>query len=388
MKVAIIAPSHIPARRANTLQVMKMAQAIAGLGHAVHLIAPMSEGSLDPRGISWEDISRHYGLHTRFELEWLPAKRLLRRYDFGYRAVSWARRWGADLIYTRLPQAGAFASQLGAPAILEVHDLPQGALGTWLFKAFLAGRGARRLVVITHSLLNSLGQRFAAPLDPPFTLVEADGVDLWRYANLPETSLARLLLRDKLNRPLDASCFVAGYTGHLYPGRGMELILEIAKRLPAVVFLLAGGEPQDVQRVEAQIRQINLRNVILTGFVPNAELPLYQAACDVLLMPYQQRVAASSGGDIAPYLSPMKLFEYLACGRAILSSDLPVLREVLSPDCAMLLPPDEAGIWEKTISDLKDHPEKRSRLGEQARKKAVHYTWEARAGRILEGLAV
>lgn len=388
MKVAIIAPSHIPARRANTLQVMKMAQAIAGLGHAVRLAAPMSEGSPDTRRISWDDIARHYGLHTRLELEWLPARPALRRYDFGYHAVRWARRWGAELIYTRLPQAGAFASQLGAPVVLEVHDLPQGALGPLLFKAFLGGRGARRLVVITQSLLNTLGKRFAAPLDPPFTLVEADGVDLWRYANLPETSLARQLIRDKLNRPLEAAYFVAGYTGHLYPGRGVELILEVARRLPQVVFLLAGGEPQDVQRVEAQIRQLNLPNVIMTGFIPNAELPLYQAACDVLLMPYQQRVAASSGGDIAPYLSPMKLFEYLACGRAILSSDLPVLREALSPDCAMLLPPDDVGAWEQALLYLKTHPEQRASLGENGRKTAAHYTWEARAQRILEGLAV
>jgi len=94
-----------------------------------------------------------------------------------------------------------------------------------------------------------------------------------------------------------------------------------------VSFLLAGGEPEDVAALREKSANLGLSNVILTGFIPNADLPIYQAACDILLMPYQSQVAASSGGDIARYLSPMKLFEYLACGKPILSSDLPVLRE-------------------------------------------------------------
>ncbi len=141
------------------------------------------------------------------------------------------------------------------------------------------------------------------------------------------------------------SCFTAGYTGHLYAGRGGELMIELAARLPEITFLLVGGEPPDVARLQAKVNARQLDNVILTGFIPNADLPLYQAACDVLLMPYQKPVAASSGGDIAPYLSPMKLFEYLACGRAILSSDLPVLREVLNPANAVLLDPETSRAW-------------------------------------------
>ena len=129
-----------------------------------------------------------------------------------------------------------------------------------------------------------------------------------------------------------------------------------------------------------------LDNVILTGFIPNADLPLYQAACDVLLMPYQKHVAASSGGDIAAYLSPMKLFEYLACGRAILSSDLPVLREVLNPDNAVLLDPEDVEGWAAALRLLQNDAHLRAMLGEQARRDAALYTWEARAGAILAGL--
>jgi glycosyltransferase involved in cell wall biosynthesis len=386
MRIAMVAPSEIPARRANSMQVMKMAQAIAALDHDVRLAAPASKAPLNEQSPGWDALAHHYGLQTRFQVEWLPARPRLRRYDFGFSAVNWAGGWGADLLYTRLPQAAALASLRGTATILEVHDMPQGNAGPLLFRAFLKGRGARRLVVITQSLLNDLHEKLAAPVDEAFTLVAADGVDLSRYANLPEIHEARRRLPERISRLLGVERMVAGYTGHLYQGRGVELMLEVAARLPEISFLLVGGEPEDVNNLEKRVLQKNLSNVILPGFVPNAELPVYQAACDFLLMPYQQRVAASSGGDIAAYLSPMKLFEYMACGRPILSSDLPVLQEVLQPEFAVLLPPDNPNAWEVALRELAGNPGQRAELGSRARARALHYSWEARASRVLEGI--
>ncbi|MGW8249642.1 MAG: glycosyltransferase, partial [Anaerolineales bacterium] len=302
------------------------------------------------------------------------------------RSVGWGCGWQADLLYTRLPQAAAIASLIGMPVIYEMHDIPQGSLGPLILGLFLRGRGRRRLVVITRSLLDDLVDKLAVPAEPPFTIVAPDGVDLSRYANLPEKPEARRLVGESLGQDLPSEVFLAGYTGHLYRGRGVEMLLEIASRLPDMGFLLAGGEPQDVERLVMQIQQKHLRNVIATGFIPNAELPVYQAACDVLLMPYQRHVAASSGGDIVGYLSPMKLFEYLACGRPILSSDLPVLREVLDGDTAVLLPPEDPVSWVEGLRGLCSDAGRRDELGKQARYKAEQYTWEGRAQRILEGI--
>jgi glycosyltransferase involved in cell wall biosynthesis len=264
-----------------------------------------------------------------------------------------------------------------------VHDLPQGRFGPWFFRRFLRGGGAARLVVITRSLAADLASKLGTPTDPPFTLIAPDGVDLSRYQGLPEPQAARASLEEFSQR---SSRFTAGYTGHLYPGRGVELLLELARLLPEIDFLLVGGEPGDVARLQAEIRSRRLDNVIATGFIPNADLPRYQAACDALLMPYQKHVAASSGGDIARYLSPMKLFEYLACGRPILSSDLPVFGEVLNASNSILLPPDDAGTWAAALAALKKDPTQRDALSLQARNDAAHYTWEGRARRILAGL--
>jgi glycosyltransferase involved in cell wall biosynthesis len=396
MKIALIAPTYLPSRRANTLQVMKMAQAFTCLGHAVRVAVP---GSV-PNPVAWDDLAHLYGLHVQFPVAWLPARPFLRRYDYGLRSVRWALGWDADLLYTRLPQAAAYASAIGAPTILEAHDLPSGTMAAWLFRRFLKGSGRRRLVAITHALADDLAEKLGAPGavspqtqaagrpdKPPFTIVAPDGVDLERYAGLPDPEQARLrLVAADPSLQLQPERFTAGYTGHLYAGRGINIILEMARRLPEVTFLLVGGEPVEVRRLKDTVQSRGLANVFLAGFVPNAELPRYHAACDAFLMPYQRRVAASSGGDIARYLSPMKLFEYMACGRPILCSDLTVLREVLSPENAVLLPPDDVDAWVGAIQSLLEDPARCRFLGELVRSEAKRYTWEARASDILEGI--
>jgi glycosyltransferase involved in cell wall biosynthesis len=395
MRIAIVAPTAIPSRRANTIQIMKMSQAFSNLGHAVRLVAPWDgKGSSLPPNPTRESLARHYGLSATadlpmdtppdFSVEWLPAHPRLRRYDFSWRSVRWARRWGAEILFTRLPQAAAISSQSGLPAILEMHDLPAGAMGPLLIRLFLSGKGARRLVVITSALGKDLQARYGIPnpADPPdaFTILAPDGVDLARYTNLPTPSAAR----HQLGLPLPER-FTAGYTGHLYTGRGVELILALAKRLPEMNFLLVGGEPSQIDMLMQQVSDQGLDNVCVAGFIPNADLPLYQAACEALLMPYQYQVAASSGGDIAPYLSPMKVFEYMACGRAIVSSNLEVLQEVLHQGNAILLPPSDVDAWRDALRWLAARPEESQALARQARQEAEKYTWEQRAWRILEG---
>ena len=380
MKIALIAPTYLPARRANTIQVMKMAQALVQCGHSVEVLVPDTQTVETRKSTSeqrsWVALAKQYGLEAQFPVRWLPVEPGWRSYDYGWKAVQSARYNQVDLIYTRLPQAAAVSSLLGTPTILEVHNFPQGVAGKALFRFFLRGGGALRLVVITRALADDLASAFGTQVVEPFTLITPDGVDLERFVSLPSPPEARqgLGLIDR---------FTVGYTGHLYPGRGVELILELASRLPEVTFLLAGGEPAQVARFEELTSQRQISNMILTGFIPNADLPRYQAACEMLLMPYQAQVAASSGGDIGRYLSPMKLFEYLACGRVILASNLPVLQEILNPMNSILLPPEDSNAWLNAIQNGLQFPERTHALAVQAQLDARQYTWTARVEKIF-----
>jgi glycosyltransferase involved in cell wall biosynthesis len=372
MKIALIAPGAIPAQTANSIQVMKMAQSLVEEGHTLQVLIPG-----DQPHHNWADLSKHYGLTLQFELRWLAARGAWRRYDFAFAAVAAARAWGADLVYTRLPQAAALAAWRGQPTVFELHVIPSGLLGPWLMRCFLRAKGARRLVVITHYLAAEISKRYRLPAREGFLLVAPNGAEAERYQDLPAPQVAR----ERLQLP---QAFTVGYSGHLYAGRGIGLILELAKRLPAMRFLLVGGRSEDVTARQEQARGVG--NVHFTGFVPNAELPLHQAACDVLLMPYSQRVAASSGGDIALYTNPLKMFEYLAVGRPIMASDLPILHEILNEENAIILPMGKVEAWVDALGELENSPRHRAALAKAGRQNAAEYTWRKRAKRLLRGL--
>ena len=353
---------------------MKVCSSLADLGHNVRL---WTLGS-DP-GMEWDVIAKHYGVGKQFTMKWIADLPWPRGWWYSLRAVRAARRWRADLYYVWPYQAAALASRMGLPTLLELHDRPQGRMGPILFRRFLLGGGARRVVITTEALLDWVREFYDGLLDPPSTVVAPNGVDLERYRNLPDPEQARQLLDlpDQLT---------AGYTGHLYRGRGLDLMLELASSYPEVNFLWVGGEQEAVDRWRARIEKLELENVQLLGFLPNEELPMVQASCDVLLMPYEQQIQVSSGGDTAAYASPMKVFEYLAAGRAIIASDLPVIREILNDSNSMLLPADDAAAWIGALRTLMFDPGQRGWLAAHAKEDASQYSWKARAERALEGL--
>ncbi len=373
MKIACISTSRLPSGTANSIQAMKACHALAQLGHQVSLWVP--ETGEDP---AWEALAAHYGLETPFDVRRLPSRPALKRYDFAWSSVNAARRWGADLIYTWLLSAANQAQWRGLPVIFELHDRPTGSLGPGLFRLLATSKGRKRILVITEALRSRVEQQLNILLPPEFTQIAPNGVDLNRYAGLPSPSAARaqLGLTERLT---------AGYTGHFYAGRGIEILVGLAKRFPQIQFLWVGGRDEDVAHWRAALQQIGVQNVTLTGFVPNARLPLYQAAADILLMPYETAIAGSSGGNSAEICSPMKMFDYLAAGRAILSSDLPVLHEVLDEGSAVFCPPEDLPAWERAFTALLDDPTRRADLGAQAHQDAERYSWTERARRALQG---
>ncbi|MDF1499282.1 MAG: glycosyltransferase [Anaerolineales bacterium] len=374
MRITCIAASQIPSRTANSMEVMKVCQAFVELGHSVRLWVPGRDPA-EERQL----LKSNYGLRVEFPITWMPASPLLRRYDFSFHAVRQAQRWGAELYYCWPLQAAAYSSMRNLPTVVEMHDLPKGRLGPRLLRRALKGSGLKQVMPITRALKTCLSGEYGALFDEVGSVVLPSGVDLWQYENLPGPAEARaeLGLRDSIT---------AGYTGHLYEGRGMNMLLELAERCPEIQFIWAGGERETVAQWKDRIAAQGLGNIILLGFVENRRLPMVQAACEALLMPYERRISVSSGGDTARFASPMKLFEYLASGRAILSSDLPVFREVLNESNSILLPPEDVVAWSSALKDLMRDETRRRQLARQARADASMYDWRARQETVLNAL--
>ncbi|OGO66123.1 MAG: hypothetical protein A2030_06895 [Chloroflexi bacterium RBG_19FT_COMBO_50_10] len=359
---------------ANSMQVMKACQAISQLGHEVHLFLPTH--SHQNKNI---ELTNYYGLSTQFSIHRIPSHRNLHRYDFAFLATRKARLLKADVSYVWLLQAGIFSLLAHLPVVIELHGPPEGKFGPALFRLFQRIPGKKRLMPITHSLARQIQERFHMDIYHQLqTHVSPNGVDLDRYSDLPEPKVARELL----GLP---PMLTAGYTGHLYPGRGMNLLLELARCFINLNFLWVGGHPPDVSVWRERLAAEKIENITLTGFVQNSQLPLYQAAADILLMPYEKVITGSSGGNSITYASPMKMFEYMASKRAIISSDLPVIREVLNLSNSMLCPPEDIDAWSQALGCLLTDEEQRRALAEQAWQDIQKYTWLERARNALVG---
>ncbi|HEY3345319.1 MAG TPA: glycosyltransferase [Anaerolineaceae bacterium] len=381
MKIACIATSQVPSSTANSIQLMKACQALAQNGHSVTLLLPdvPQTRPADPAERGWEYLAPRYGLEQRFDIEWIPTDLRWKRYDLAWKALARARSLRAGLVYTWLPQAGVLALALGMPTLLEMHDRPTGNLGPLIFQLFLRWPGVKRVLPITQALQRCLERDYHFVFRPGQAVVSPNGADLERYAGLPDAPAARR----ELELPEQPTAI---YTGHFYAGRGMDVLIGLAMRFPQVHFLWVGGQAEDVNHWKQRLEKARLQNVTLTGFIENQRLPLYQAAGDILLMPYEQAIAGSSGGNSADICSPMKMFEYMAAGRAILSSDLPVIREVLNEQNAVFCPPGDPQAWQDTFAALLGAPARQQMLGLQARLDAPRYTWRAREERALKGM--
>lgn len=373
MKIAVITNSRIPSLTANSIQAMKVTQTLMQLGHEIRMFAPRETAPA-----SRESLAAQYGLRLVPDLELLPSEKHLKRLDFIFHAQRAAKRFNADLIYTWLPQSAVLALWMGYPVILEMHADVAGKMGAWWLRQFWQAQGRKLMTVTTSALRNALERSTNLRFKDEALLIAPNGVELEKYDGLPNPSEARR----QLNLP---NGLTVGFTGHIYPGRGADLLFELAKQMPRANFLWVGGTPDLVEFWRGNLTEAEIMNVKMTGFVKHEMIPLYQAASDILLMPYSHSISASSGQDIAEVINPMKMFEYMASSRAIISADLPSIREVLNEGSAVFCEPANAEKWKQEIESLLADESRRYELGSQARKDVEQLTWLKRGEKVMKG---
>jgi glycosyltransferase involved in cell wall biosynthesis len=350
---------------AYSVHVMKMCQAFAALGHEVTLIAVDNRAQEPGAG----DLFSYYGVQNNFRLVTLPFPRVKGGWlAYAFRSARAAVGLKPELLFGRYLRGLFFTWLLGQRPVFETHLPPArlDSLSLGMFRLMERWGGFRLLVVISQALKSMVeAQCSARPV-----LVAHDGADLAPADQEPE--------------PLPGE-FPVGYFGSLYPGRGIELILELARLAPEAHFHLVGGREQDLQR---WLQNPAPPNLTLHGFVPPARALALQRGCRALLMPYQRRVNVPGLGDTSLWMSPLKMFEYMASGAAIISSDLPVLREVLADGVnALLVPPADPSAWAQALARLRNDPSLARGLAQRARRDLEErYTWGRRAELILEAL--
>lgn len=373
MKLVYVHSVALPGGAANTVNVAKMCDAFATAGQDIKLIFPGF--GPDAGGRAAAAIRAYYGLSNFLRILRLPRLRMGGGARlFAFLASAAARLSGNPLIYTRDIATARAAQWLGLDVVYEAHSAlgEQGVNARRDFGLCSRRRTFRRLVVISQALATDFLEQ--CPWLENKILVAHDGADA-----MPDTGKA----------PVKLDGFSVAYAGHLYPGKGMEIIAPLAERCPWAAFHIYGGRPSDLS--DWRERLAGLPNITFHGHVPHSKLAELLPRHDVVLAPYQQRVTISDGGktDVSRWMSPLKLFEYMSFGLPIVCSDLPVLREILRDrETALMCAPDVVEEWERALIRLRDEPELREAIGKQGQREFLaHYTWTKRAEHVLAGLS-
>jgi glycosyltransferase involved in cell wall biosynthesis len=180
---------------------------------------------------------------------------------------------------------------------------------------------------------------------------------------------------------LDASAPVVLYTGTFEAYQGLDLLFDamaiVTRTRPDARLVLAGGRPDQVGRARAQADAAGVAPVtIFAGERPASEIPAYLLAADLLVSP------RSRGTN-----TPLKIYQYLRSGKAIVATRLLTHTQVLSDETAILTGPTAQEFAEGVLAGLND-PERAAAIGTQARALAeTKYSYEAYLERTRQACA-
>lgn len=366
-RLAYLSDSAIPSRAANSIQTMKTCEAIAKRGLEVTLFVPDRQAETDLDPFEFYDVDPCFDI---VRVPWKPGE----RYLFSLLVPLYVRRFAPDIVFGRFVPACFFTAALGYRVVVESHSPVSESqrIIEWMFRTLVRLNRLDHLIVISGALREHYLETYGRLAPEDVTVVHDAASERFEVEPFSFTESERLQV---------------GYVGHLYEGKGMSLIADLVEACPWADFHVVGGTEEDIQRWKREL--VDHENVEFHGFVPPSEVPRYQASMDVLLAPYRRQVYGSSGEtDLSQWMSPLKLFEYMAAGKVILCSDLPVLREVVTHDHnALLCDPDDVSEWVETLERIDDGRVDVDRLRKNARNTYENgYSFDARTERILSTL--
>jgi glycosyltransferase involved in cell wall biosynthesis len=390
LRLVYFAPSDIQVARVDRQCIVNFCDALSGIGVDVELVA-IGIRLLEGETTAANPLDR-YRIREPFPVRivpapvsqaspdwWIGLNRLIVHSWRGFQETLVARRDRPTVFYTK--NYGPAIVLLALRALrrdavriaFEPHLPPPSRLHAAVLRA------CDHLFANTYQLAADLIADHG--VDRANVVGTHQGVDLELYdRERVDAATARRMLG------IEESGALVVYTGKVGWGyREVEYILEAARRLrgrPDLRFLIVGGRHDHVARYRALVASEGLSSVTFAGFVAPNEVQLYQFAADLLVLYYPSGIA------INRYRSPGKLFEYMAAGRAIVSVDLPVLREVLGAEdpVAEMVREDLPDELAAAIASLLDDAPRRERLARRALEAVERFSWRARALLLVEAI--
>lgn len=380
MKIVYITNARLPTEKAHGVQIVKMTEAFSSLNNEVMIISPKRV----QREISHKtDIFNFYNIQENFKhmlVEFIDPyvyrpfmpKFIYRFFSFivnilwGVKSAKVGSKVKGDLYIFRdnTPFSYLFSAIKSKKCVVEFHDIPPFT-SRLIFKIGLIFSKKTICFAVTRTLSADLRKKLGnlKNLDDIYTL--HDGVDLKKFSN-------------NENKKNDVP--VLTYCGSLSESKGIDLIIQTAKLISNVNFLIVGGLNPELKYYQKVAKDNGVKNISFIGQVNYSDVPKLLNESDFLLLP-----SSASNIKSEKYTSAMKLFEYLSIGKPIIASDIPSNTEILeNNENCLLFKPDNSESFAEQIRLIIQNKQLQKKISTNSIKLASMYSWEERSKIILE----
>ncbi len=399
MKIAVVSSGHIPSQWAHSINIAKNADAFFSLGHNIEIITieRFKERRIKK---TIKSVHRFYGINEGIKIKYFRdnpffyfeeikpfdlfptiISRLLQKdirgiFDPEKKISKYCKNNGVNYCYCRRARRAVIHNISNkVPTIVEEHTPPSNRPDIQNMLKFSCTKYFKILVTVSDVLKKEFMKN---DVPEEKILVLQNGVDLKNFENLPTKDE----VRRSLGLPKDKLVI---YSGSLFPDKGIEHVLLVAKNLPEINFILIGGRRHQVEFWKDYARINRIRNVQFLGFIENSRIPFFLKSADALIMPYKTDQDISIM-DINS-TSPLKLFEYMASKKPIISTNIPAIsRTITHGKNGLLAKPNDIEELTKFAKIVLDDYSLAEKLSRNAYSEVIKYDVRERCRKILSKL--
>jgi len=247
-----------------------------------------------------------------------------------------------------------------------------------------ATKYSEKIISVTPRIATYLNKDFKCSLKK--VVVIGNGVDIKRFYPVSDQNLLGKW-RDRWG--IGKEDMVVVFVGNLARWQGVETFIESGFKLfqknERLKFLIVGDGPLKENLMKKVSESQWKQRFIFTGMVNYEEIPFLINIANICVAPFISKRNQKTG------VSPLKIFEYMACGKPVVASRIQGLEFIEDEGVGCLIEPEDVEGLEKALYDLIKEPKKRIRMGQKGSQIArENFSWESRVieiEKVLKELA-
>lgn len=317
---------------------------------------------VNSKKINQKILRKNYLLKTNFEISYYKKNRQHNFFSRIFYAFFILKNIDKEsIIISRSVLSSLLLSAMKIKNIVELHHPPTGLTKVIFNLANFFGMCKSLKYIFLHKNIKK-------------EMNIASGIILDDCVDISDFKLANLKIK-----------YEYSYVGSLHKGKGLEIIIKLALFFKKNFFHIF-GDLNSIDSKHFDIKEIKkIPNIRLHNFKKYNAIPKILKSSKFLLMPYLKNVSVNSKNlEVSNYMSPLKMFDYLASGKIIISSNLPGITEILKDKTnSLIVECNNVNQWNSVIRKILKNKTLSKKISLNAYKTAIDNTWEKRANKMI-----